>query len=82
MSCQLLLINGYRPYHLNRSSESGEIIAYIEVSMSSRQLGYYVPVDAIQAGEFEINLREEKCLIISIYRPSSGPSESDSRFFS
>ena len=50
---------------------------YLKSSIPSRQLSYGSICNSIQAIPFEINLRQEKWLVISIYRP---PSQ-DSGFF-
>ena len=44
---------------------------YIKSSIPSRQLSYGSICDSIQAIPFEINLRQEKWLMISIYHPPS-----------
>ena len=67
----------YSPFRLDIKKQSGGLLAYIRSSIPSRQLSYGSICDSIQAIPFENNLRQEKWLMISIYRP---PSQ-DSGFF-
>ena len=67
----------YSPFRLNITKQSGGLLVYIKSSIPSRQLTYGSICNSIQAIPFEINLRQEKWLMILIYRP---PSQ-DSGFF-
>ena len=67
----------YSPFPLDITKQSGGLLVYIRSSIPSRQLSYGSICDSIQVIPFEINLRQEKWLMISIYRP---PSQ-DSAFF-
>ena len=59
------------------TKQSGGFLVYIKSSVPSRQLSYGSICNSIQAIPFEINLRQEKWLVISIY---CWPSQ-DSGFF-
>ena len=67
----------YSPFRLDITKQSGGLFAYIKSSIPSIQLYYGSICDSMQAIPFEINLRQEKRLMISIYR---APSQ-DSGFF-
>ena len=67
----------YSHFRLDITKQSGRLLVYIKSSIPSRQLSYGSICNFIQAIPFEINLRQEKWLVISIYRP---PSQ-DSGFF-
>ena len=67
----------YSPFRLDITKQSGGLLVYIKSSIPSRQLSYGSICNSIQAIPFEINLRQEKWLVISIYCP---PSQ-DSGFF-
>ena len=70
------VFEGYHwPYPLDISSKSGDILAYVKSSIPSRRLPCENLCSSIQAVPFEINLRKEKWLVISIYRPLSQNSE-------
>ena len=74
---QFLLV-GYRsPYQLDKSPKSCRILVYVKSSISPHQLNFPNLPYKIQAIPFELNLRKEKWLVISIYRP---PLESLSCF--
>ena len=65
----------HKPYRLDVSEKSGGILVYISSSIPSRQLHYGNLNLSIQAVPFEINLRMDKWLLISAYRPTSQKSE-------
>ena len=67
----------YSPFRLDITTQSGGPLVYIKSSIPSRQLSYGSMCNSIQAIPFEINLRQEKWLVVSIYR---APSR-DSGFF-
>ena len=70
------VLEGYNlPYRLDISSRSGGILVYVKSSIPSRRLSCENLCDSIQAVSFEINLRKEKWLVISIYLPLSQNSE-------
>ena len=68
------VFEGYHwPYRLDiSSSESGGILVYVKSSILSRRLSSKNLCNSIQTvAPLEINLRQEKWLVISIYRPPS-----------
>ena len=67
----------YSPFRLDITNKSGGLLVYIKSSVPCRKLSCDSSCNSIQAIVFEINLRNEKWLVISIYRP---PSQ-DSLFF-
>ena len=67
----------YSLFRLDITSKSGGLLVYIKSSVPSRKLLCGDICNLIQAIPFEINLRKEKWLMISIYRP---PAQ-DSVFF-
>ena len=68
----------YSPFRLDITKRSGGLLVYIKSSIPSRQLCYGSICNSIQAISFEINLRQEKWLMISIFRP---PSQDSNRNF-
>ena len=69
-------LEGYHtPYHLHINNKSGGILVYVKSSIPSSCLCYEELRISIQAITFEINLRKEKWLVISIYRPPLQNSE-------
>ena len=64
----------YLPFRLDITKQSGGLLVYIRSSVPSRQLSYGSICDSIQAIPVEINLRQEKWLMISIYCPPSQDS--------
>ena len=74
-TAQFLAEGYHKPYRLDVSEKSGGILVYINSPMSSRQLHRGNLNWSIQEATLEINLRKEKCLVISVYRPPSQNSE-------
>ena len=74
-SAQFVFEGYHSPYRLDVSNRSGGILVYVKSSIPSRRLSCENLCDSIQAVHFEINLRKEKWLVISIYRPPSHNSE-------
>ena len=69
-------LEGYHSlYLLDISSRSGRILVYVKSSILSRRQSCENLWNSIQAVPFEINLRKEKWLVISICHPSSQNSE-------
>ena len=68
-TAQFLLVGYHSPYRLDESPKSGGILVYVKSSIPSRQLNFPNLPYKIQAIPFELNLRKEKWLVISIYRP-------------
>ena len=69
--------NYHQLFRLYINNKYGGILPYVKSSIPSRKLKCDVLSNSIQAIKCELNLRKEKSLVISIYRP---PSE-DSEFF-
>ena len=67
---QFLLVGYHSPYRLDKSSKSDGILVYMKSSIPSRQSIFPNLRYKMQAIPFELNLRKEKWLVISIYRPS------------
>ena len=74
-SAQFVFEGYHLPYRLDVSNRSGGILVYVKSSIPSRRLSCENLYDSIQAVHFDINLRKEKWLVISIYRPPSHNSE-------
>ena len=74
-TAQFRLANYHTPYRLDISNKSGGILVYIKSNIPTRQLNCGDLCKSIQAVPFEINLRKEKWLVISICRPPSQNSE-------
>ena len=74
---QFKLEGYYSRFCLDITKQSGGLLVYIKSLIPSRQLSYGSIRNSIQAIPFEINLRQEKWLVISIYCPPS----KDSGFF-
>ena len=68
-SAQFVLEGYHSPYRLDISSRSRGILVYVKSSIPSRRPPCENLCDSIQAVPFEINLRKEKWLVISIYCP-------------
>ena len=69
-------LEGYRsPYRLNVSNRRGRLLIYVNASIPTRYLKYEIKYKSIQIITFEINLRKEKWLVVSIYRPPLQNSE-------
>ena len=69
-------LEGYQtPYRLDINNKSGDILVYVKSSIPSRRFSFEELYISIQAIPFEINLRKEKWLVISIYRPPLQNSE-------
>ena len=69
--------NDHQPFRLDINSKGGGILVYVKSPVLSRKLKCDVLLKSIQAIRFELNLRKEKWLVISIYQPAS----QDSKFF-
>ena len=65
-------LEGYHSlFHLDITKQSGRFLLNIKSSIPSRQLSYGSIFESLQAMTFEINLRQEKWLMISICCPPS-----------
>ena len=77
LKAQFLLPAFQGPLRLDINHRSGGLLVYIKASLPSKILSKFkLPVD-IQIIPFEINLRKEKWLFVSIYKP---PSQSNQYF--
>ena len=65
----------HKPYRLDVSEKCSSILVYVNSSIPSRQLHCGNLNLSIQAVLFEINLRTDKWLVISVYRPPSQKRE-------
>ena len=74
-SAQFFLEGYHSPYRLYVINRSGGIFVYVKSSIPSRRLSCEKLCDSIQAVPFDINLRKEKWLVTSIYRPPSHNTE-------
>ena len=62
---------GFRkPFRLDITDTSGGMLVYVNSNIASRRLDYILPAD-IQIIPIEINIRKQKWLLISVYRPPS-----------
>ena len=69
------VIGYYIPYRFDINNKSGRILVYVKSSVPSRCLSSRKLRICIRDIPFEINLRKEKWLVTSIYRPPSQNSE-------
>ena len=68
-NAQFLLPAFQEPLRLNINHRSGGLLIYIKASLPSKILSKFkLPIN-IQIIRFEINLRTEKWLSVSIYKP-------------
>ena len=74
-SAQFIFEGYHWPYSLDISSKSGTVLVYVKSLVPSHRRSCENLCDSIQGAPFEINLRKEKWLGISIYRPTSQNSE-------
>ena len=80
-TAQFRCSNYHTPYRLDISDKSGGILVYTKSNIPTRQLNCGNLYKSIQAVPFEINLRKEEWLVISVYRPLSQNSEFFHRSF-
>ena len=59
-----------KPYRFDVTNSSGGLLLYVNESIPSRLLPHSLPTD-IQCIPIELNLRKQKWLVVSIYRPPS-----------
>ena len=66
------LLDGYKtPYRHDISDSSGGLLLYVNKQLPSRQLHRCPLADDMQVIMVEVNLRKQKWLLLSIYRPPS-----------
>ena len=70
-NAQFLIPNFCQPFRLGISRNSGGLLVFVRSSIPARMLSNYRLPSDIQAIPFEINLRKEKWLFISVYKPPS-----------
>ena len=70
-NAQFLLLNFHQPFRLDISRNSGGLLVFVRSSIPTRMLSNYRLPPDIQVIPFEINLRKEKWLFISVYKPPS-----------
>ena len=58
---QFLIPNFQQPFRLDISRNSGGLLVFVRSSIPARMLSQVIP--------FEINLRKEKSLFLSVYKP-------------
>ena len=71
-SAQFVLDGYHLPYRMDVTERKGGILVYVKSLIPSRRLTLWNLrnlCDSIQAIPLEINLRKEKWLVISVYRP-------------
>ena len=65
-------LDGYKqPYRLDISSKSGGLLVFVKSDIPSKLLSGFVAPKGYQFVSIELNLRKQKWLIVSIYRPPS-----------
>ena len=74
-SAQFVLDGYHLPYHMDVTERKGGILVYVKSSIQSLRLTCGNLCDSTQAIPFEINLRKEKWLVISGYRPPTQDRE-------
>ena len=74
-AAQFCLANYHTTYHLDIRDKSGGILAYIKPNIPTGQLNCGNLCKSIQVVPFEVNLRKEQLLEITIYQPPSQNSE-------
>ena len=74
-SAQFVLDGYHLPYHMDVTERKGGILVYVKSSIPSLRLTCGNLCDSTQAIPFEINLRKEKWLVISVYRPPTQDRE-------
>ena len=72
-SAQFFLGGYHSPYRLDISCKSSGLLVYVKATTTSHQLSLTKFKFRIQAVPFELNLRKEKWLKISIYSPPLDP---------
>ena len=70
-NAQFLIPNFHQPFCLDISRNSGGLLVFVRFLIPARMLSNYRLPPDIKAIPFEINLRKEKWLFISVYKPPS-----------
>ena len=66
---QFLIPGFHEPMRLGIASKSSGMLVYIKSSLPSRIMSNFKLPENIQVIPFELNLRKEKWLFVSIYKP-------------
>ena len=66
---QLLIVSFHEPMRLDITSKRGGMLVYIKSSLPSRIMSNFKLLENIQIIPFELNLRKEKWLFVSICKP-------------
>ena len=66
---QFLIPGFHKPLRMDVSSWRGGLLVYIKSSLSSKMLTKFKLPNKIQIIPFELNLRKDKWLFVSIYKP-------------
>ena len=66
---QFLIPCFHEPMRLDITSTDGGMLVYIKSSLPSRIMSNFKLPENIQVTPFELNLRKEKWLFVSIYKP-------------
>ena len=74
---QFLIPGFHEPMRLDLTSKRGGMLVYIKSSLQSRVISNFKLPKNIQAILFELNLRKDKWLFVSIYNP---PLQSNNYF--
>ena len=74
---QFLIPGFHEPMRLDITSKRGGMLVYIKSSLPSRIMSNFKLPENIQVIPFEFNLRKEKWLFVSIYKP---PLQSNNYF--
>ena len=67
---EFILNNFKKPYCLDKSRDSGGLLVFVSSEIPSRPLTEYKIPENLQAIPFEINLKNKKWLIVSLYNPT------------
>ena len=70
-NAHFLIPNFHQSFRLDISRNSGGLLVFVRSSISARVLSNYRLPPDIQAIPFEINIRKEKWLFVSVYKPLS-----------
>ena len=70
-NAQFLIPNFHQPFPQDINRNSGGLLVFVRSSIPARMLSNYRLPPDIQAIPFEINLRKEKWLFVSVYKPPS-----------
>ena len=77
-NAQFQIPNFHQPFCLDISRNSGGLLVSVKCSILARMISYYRLPPDVQAILFEINLRKEKWLFVSVCKP---PSLNNQYFF-